>query len=154
MFKRNPPQVPEFRKIAPAFRKVSKGTDHPFEHFAGREAGPIHNAAGCRLSAEVVLVRTYAADPYVLAIKLGDSWFELAKISHDDPAIQALAIVEHGKSPAQIRADERRAEAERQRLEAEEAERQRVREHYEERRRLGEERRRLAREANHQSMGW
>lgn len=146
-------EAPKFTKITPSFHPIRKEVDGVFEHFAGRTGSePVYNASGCRVNAEVVLVRTYAADPFKLAIKLGDTWHEVAKVAPDDPAIQELPIIEHGKSPAQIQQEERKAAAERARREAEEAERQRRREIHLERVRLAQEAEQRAREEQRQGM--
>lgn len=130
-------EAPHFAKIG--LRAIRPEVSAPYEFFAGRDVGEVHNVAGCALKADVVLVKTYAPDPYVLAIRLGEAWYELAKVAPDDPALADLPVVEHGPSPEQLAQQRRKDEVETERLAAEA-------EYRRERQRLAEERRRKAEE--------
>lgn len=134
-----PAAAPEFTKLAPAFRPVRPELEFQYERFAGRGGEVIHNASGCQLRADMVLMRGSRVEPFTLAIRLGSRWFELAKISLDDPALQELPVVEHGPTPEQIQQQQRKDQAEAARLAADA-------EYRAERQRLAEERRQRAEE--------
>lgn len=146
--------APHFTKLAAAFRPVRSELAFQFEHFAGRGSEEvIHNAEGCRLTADVVLARFSRVDPYTLAIRLGEAWYEIGRVSLDDPAIHDLPIVEYGPTPEQLAQQQRKDEAEAARIAAEA-------EYRRERQRLAEERRQRAEahqvrvvEANRRRMG-
>lgn len=136
----HPAETPEFTKLTPAFRPVRPELEFQYEHFCGRGSDEVlHGAEGCRLTADVVLARFSRVDSYTLAIRLGDRWFELARVGLDDPALADLPLIEHPPSPHEVEQQRRKDQADAERLAAE-------KEHRLERQRLAEERRRKAEE--------
>lgn len=107
------------------FKRVTPEIAAPHNHFAGeRVTKEVYNAAGCRIYPEVIVVRTYSADPYKLAVKLGDMWYELASIPIGDPVLEELPIEDLGPSPAEIETQRQKEEKERQRIEADQAQKE------------------------------
>ena len=123
---------------------AQRGQSDIYDRITGRQPGPIHNVSVCALKCETLLVRTYAADPFRLVLRLGDAWHELAQVSTSDPGVQALAgnITEFPPSPAEIARREEAEEAQRKleteqrkRTEARTAYRMQIRQEAEERER-------------------
>lgn len=112
-----------FDALAPA----SAPRQAAFDHFAGiaklREEP--YGMSGCLLAANIVLVRTYTAGTFSIAVRIGSHWHELAEIPRDDPGIRQLAdagqLVEYGESPTQREKRERQEAEERERARAAEA---------------------------------
>lgn len=146
-------EAPEFTKLTPAFRPVRLELEFWYENFAGRVGEVIHNASGCQLRADVVLMRASRVEPFTLAIRLGSRWYEVAKVARDDPALQDLPLIEHPPTPHEVEQQRRKDQAVAARFAAEKEyrlERQRV---ALERRQRAEERRQRVVAENRERAG-
>ena len=99
-----------------------KGHAHIYEHIAGRPLkDPIYDVSGFKVDVEAVVVRTYKPDLYTLAVKLGEEWRPITKLSDDSPLVKAAIegghMVEYGYSPDAIK---RQQEKEKEQLRAQE----------------------------------
>lgn len=130
-----------------------------FEHFAGRGNGEVpYNKAGCRLNVECVLVRSYRADPFRLAVKIGDQWYELANIRADNPAIKKMLengeITEYGPSPHEQEKQKQKEAEQQEREEAAKAYMRSRQEHHARIKRDAEAREQQARAERRAMMGY
>lgn len=69
---------------APAYRAAI------YDYYAGTSDTVAHGTAGILFDNGSVVVQTYAADPFRLAIRLAGNWYELCPVRRDDPAMMEL----------------------------------------------------------------
>jgi hypothetical protein len=95
-----------------------------YEHFAGKPLKGLYDAQGCRLNLEAVICRAYVADPFEIALKIGDSWYRFARIAHGDPGLDELPITSCPPDPQRLAREKRDEQIQADALAAEQAQRQ------------------------------
>ncbi len=74
---------------------------------AGQNTGDnVYNVKGCKATAELILVQTYAADQFFLAMRVGDGWVKIADVPDVNKVLEGIRangdLVEKGPSPSSL----------------------------------------------------